>query len=647
MNQSDTQKQVKPSLQYRPEIDGLRAIAVLLVLLFHAGITFIPGGFVGVDVFFVISGYLITKIIRGEVQKTGTISFKKFYGKRARRLLPALFATLIGTSVAAALLLSPVYLVQYFESLVYSAASLSNIYFWSQSGYFDIDSSFKPLLHTWSLSVEEQFYLVWPVLLLLILKKASARNAPIWIAAISVLSLAANAIAYLPPIESAGWITAITANAKSSIYLLTPFRVFEFGIGALLTWCAPITRPKISLILSIAGVALITASAVLFNESLIFPSLYALVPCFGTAMVILAGTNSVAGRAIGSKPLVAVGLMSYSLYLVHWPIIVFLKNYTQLSEIVQVITAISLSMVLGYLQFRLIEKPFRTASEKSNKAKRSYNATVVLASLGFITMGSVLSWHYKGEEIPDDRKAILNSNKGCYVVNQENCNMAAEKQILTIGNSHELDAYNIMKTLLGERTDVNVMSFGTNYNCDFALVDGKIENLQDHPYMQCKERVALLNSDEFLDKFDYIVFSAHRPLTWGAKMIKITEHLKSRNPRLKIIFMSGYIGIRPNRCDDLSARFGTFDVCKSPEYVDYFADTENTEIAKLPLAQKDFLYIDKVAMLCRDRKLENCEVEAYGQPVFTDGDHLTLAFSKMIGEKMKVYYRKELHDMGL
>lgn len=647
MNVSDAKIQPQSTLKYRPEIDGLRAIAVSLVVLYHAGIMFIPGGFVGVDVFFVISGYLITAIIRSEVQATGAFSFKKFYGKRARRLLPALLTTLTVSSIIATTLLSPIYLAQYFESLAYSAASLSNIYFWSQSGYFDIDSSFKPLLHTWSLSVEEQFYLVWPALLLLILKKTSAKNAPIWIAGISLLSLAANAIAHIHPIDTAGWITSIAANGKSSIYLLTPFRVFEFGIGALLTWCTPIARPKLSLLLSAAGIGLIVASSMQLNESLIFPSLYALVPCIGTALVILSGANSAAGRVLGSRPFVAVGLMSYSLYLVHWPIIVFLRYNAQLSEAAQVIAAISISMFLGFIQFRFIEKPFRIASEKSNKTKNAYNAAIALTSLGMIAIGSVMALHYKGSDISDDRWAILNSSEGCYVLNQKHCNAEAEKQILTIGNSHELDAYNIIKTALGERPDVNVMSFGTNYNCGFTLVDGKVKNLQDDPRMKCKERLALLNSDEFLKKFDYIVFGAHRPLTWGAEMIKITEHLKRRNPHLKIIFMGGYIGIRPHRCDDLSARFKTFDVCKSPDYVDYFANTENDKIANLPIAKNDFLYIDKVAMLCRDRKLKNCEVQAYGKPAFADGDHLTLAFAKLIGEKLRVYYRKELHDIGL
>lgn len=144
--------------KYRPDIDGLRALAVLLVILFHVGFTQFSGGYVGVDVFFVISGFLITGIIRDEIHDTGTFQFSRFYTRRAKRLLPALFATLLITSILANLILTPTYLQQYFHSLIYATASLANIFFWSQSGYFDIDSSFKPLLHTWSLSVEEQFY---------------------------------------------------------------------------------------------------------------------------------------------------------------------------------------------------------------------------------------------------------------------------------------------------------------------------------------------------------------------------------------------------------------------------------------------------------------------------------------------------------
>ena len=158
----------KNTHKYRPDIDGLRAIAVLSVLLYHVGFDRLSGGFVGVDIFFVISGFLITKLLMSEYERSGNIDFKSFYIRRSKRLLPALFFTLIVSTIVAALLFTPQRLVTYGGSMIHSVLSFSNVYFFFQSGYFDVDSGLKPLLHTWSLGVEEQFYLIWPLLVLAI-----------------------------------------------------------------------------------------------------------------------------------------------------------------------------------------------------------------------------------------------------------------------------------------------------------------------------------------------------------------------------------------------------------------------------------------------------------------------------------------------
>ena len=207
-------------IKYRPEIDGLRGIAVLGVLLFHLGVQQLSGGYVGVDVFFVISGYLITRLIRSDV-RAGTFTFTRFYVRRTRRLFPALFFTLVLCLVAGCLLLSPGHLENFAGTLIASILSVSNIQFWQQSGYFDLESSLKPLLHTWSLGVEEQYYLFWPWLLVFLTRRFARHTFAIILIG-GICSFCLNLVFY--------------NSSHATIFYLLPFRAFEFAIGALTLW---------------------------------------------------------------------------------------------------------------------------------------------------------------------------------------------------------------------------------------------------------------------------------------------------------------------------------------------------------------------------------------------------------------------------
>lgn len=338
---------------YIEEVDGLRAIAIIAVLLFHAEISGFGGGFVGVDVFFVVSGFLITRLIAREIDLTGRFDFVQFYVRRMKRLMPALFATIAATVVLAELLLPNYFAEKSAASAFHAIISLSNFYFWRQSGYFDDDSDTKPLLHTWSLSVEEQFYLLWPAMILFVHTRFSST-----VRTFLLLLGIAFSLLY-----------AMRAGANSAAFFLLPARAHEFLIGALLVQLPDFPRHRRILAdgLLAVGLGAIVYAVVMFNERTIFPSMNALVPCVGAAVLINAGPASRLGFVLRSAPAKWLGGISYSLYLVHWPVVIFWKAVL-LEPLMPVDQAgiICASIGLAVIWHRAIETPFRAGADRSS-----------------------------------------------------------------------------------------------------------------------------------------------------------------------------------------------------------------------------------------------------------------------------------------
>jgi peptidoglycan/LPS O-acetylase OafA/YrhL len=367
-----------PSTAYRPDIDGLRAVAVLLVVIYHSGFLFLPGGFAGVDVFFVISGFLITSIIHREIAN-GTFTYAGFYQRRIRRLMPALFAMIFVTTIVAAFLLFPSDFVAYGKSLLAASLAVSNVYFWRENGgYFGGNAQEVPLLHTWSLSVEEQYYFTWP-LYLMICHRLFTRRATVMVTAIALLACLAVS----------EWVARITFGAA---YYLLPTRMFELMIGSLLamTWNDwPLLRRPFANVLSVAGIAMILYSGIVIDSSFRFPGVNALYSTMGAALIILAGKSEFAlvNRLLSLRPIVFVGLISYSVYLWHWPLIVFVRYVG-----VELTTTLSLafvaaSLLLGWLSWKYIELPFRT--QQTGNFKRTFAwlyAAPVAVAAGFIVI---------------------------------------------------------------------------------------------------------------------------------------------------------------------------------------------------------------------------------------------------------------------
>ena len=340
--------------RYRPDIDGLRAIAVGSVVLFHAGFTVLRGGYVGVDVFFVISGYLITANLHGDLLQ-GRFSILGFYERRARRILPALFVMMAAAAVGSALFL-PDDLKLFGESVAATTLSLSNVFFFTHTGYFDLSAATTPLLHTWSLAVEEQFYLVFRLLLWAAARAFGGRRAAL-VAALAALWAGSFALSL--------W--QVGYEPRAAFYL--PFdRAWELLTGSLLaTGAAPApTRRWMCEVAGGGGLLLILGPVFLLPQGAAFPGLNALAPCLGAALVIWSGPEgraspSLASRLLQTRPMVAVGLISYSLYLWHWPMLVFARYYS-LSEpgLVTRTLVVGLAAAAATASWRWVELPFRT-----------------------------------------------------------------------------------------------------------------------------------------------------------------------------------------------------------------------------------------------------------------------------------------------
>lgn len=379
-------------LGYRSEIDGLRALAVIPVILFHAGFGVFSGGYVGVDVFFVISGYLITSILLGDLEKS-SFSILDFYERRARRILPALFFMMAATSVAAWILLVPIGLENFSKGIISVALFVSNILFWRSSGYFDPSAELNPLLHTWSLSVEEQFYIFFPPLLWLI-----------W----------AYFRRYLVPILMVGVICSLliaqwaSSHEPTANFFLLPTRAWELGIGAL---CALSLKNRASMEskasgpLAFTGITLILASIFLFDEGTPIPGLYGLVPTVGAAMIILfASPQNLVGRALSFRWLVSIGLVSYSAYLWHHPLFAFARLFGDVHLPAGTGTGlIALTFILAWLSWRYIERPFRSSRGFSRAQIFGFSAAGMTALIGIGIVGLLTSGGAFRYSAPDQK----------------------------------------------------------------------------------------------------------------------------------------------------------------------------------------------------------------------------------------------------
>ncbi|MDB5981796.1 MAG: putative acyltransferase, putative rane protein [Pseudomonas sp.] len=372
------------ALGNRRDIDGLRALAVIPVVLFHYGFNGFSGGFVGVDVFFVISGYLITSIICREIE-AGRFSFYDFWARRARRIIPVLSVVMAAALVVGWLLLPPNDYAHLGRAIRYQAMFISNILFMRQDGYFDPASELKPLLHTWSLAVEEQYYVIFPLLMVLITR--FLRHWRWALFALLLLSFGLN-------------IWAITREPDAAFFLL-PMRAWELLCGAMLA-VTPLSqralsqralRPWVYQAVSLAGLLAVVTAMCSFDKNTLFPGWAALLPVLGATAMIWANGQSLTwvGRLLSTRGMVGVGLISYSLYLWHWPVYVY-ANAASIDGIqrFEAVLWVAVSVGLAYLSWRFVETPFR--EKRLLPGRKPVLITGALSMLVLAMAGQAVHW---------------------------------------------------------------------------------------------------------------------------------------------------------------------------------------------------------------------------------------------------------------
>jgi len=477
-------------VHYRPEIDGLRALAVLPVIFFHADLFFFSGGFVGVDIFFVISGYLITSILIKDLREN-KFSISKFYERRARRILPALFFVIILSIPIAWITFLPKDLLNFFQSVLAITFFSSNILFWRESGYFDSESSLKPLLHTWSLSVEEQFYVLFPIFLFIIWRYRK-NNLFLIIFIAAVLSLLLSEWGQ--------------RNHQSANFFLAPTRAWELLVGVLASIYLSNHKLKPNNILASIGILMISFSIIAFDKTTPFPSLLTLIPVLGTLILILyTDSKSTIGKVLGHPSLVAIGLISYSAYLFHQPILVFFNyKYQALMDPVIKIFLIAFTLFFAFLSWKFIEQPFRDKERINTNVllKSIIGTTILLTSLGLIGItnfnGSLSA--FRGDPFPNEiERTLVRSFNQFKNVNGRN--------LLIWGDSYADALIKPLNDGLSEK-NVGIVSF-IKHSCPSLLGTRRTENrlgqaFSDSCYKFNQE--TKLKIEESKNDYEYIIF---------------------------------------------------------------------------------------------------------------------------------------------
>ena len=529
-------------MKYRTEIDGLRALAVVPVIFFHAGFSAFSGGFIGVDVFFVISGFLITSILIEEI-KYRKFSLIEFYERRARRIFPALFFVMLVSVPLSIFLMQPQKFKDFSESLVAVSLFSSNILFWWESGYFDGSSEEKPLLHTWSLAVEEQYYLFFP-LLLIVSWRFGKRNL---IALFFIIALVSFILSE--------WALYKGGRFSTGSFYLLPTRAWELLVGSLVALKLFDTQKKENRWLTLLGCLLILLPIIFYTKNTEFPGLYAALPVLGSALFIMFyDKTSFVNVIFTARPVVGIGLVSYSAYLWHQPLFSFarLSLYKEPSTIVFLIL-ILLSFILAFLTWKLVEQPFRN---RHSFSRRSVAVFSFISLAGFLSIG--VYGFYKDGDVPGLSRMSPNityaslgqklkvTGSVCEMQPTEafsfihECSFGdlnSKRNVVLIGDSHALALSDSLSKLLNESNRKGIF---------LRLADCEII-----PYMVRNKRINESCSDRFehflayLKSYDADVILASR---WSFNLYPIANY----------IVKMPYFDSEGNR--ELDANFSEFDV---------------------------------------------------------------------------------------
>jgi peptidoglycan/LPS O-acetylase OafA/YrhL len=628
-------------MNYRREIDGLRAVAVLPVILFHAGVSLFSGGFVGVDVFFVISGYLITTILISEMN-AGTFSVANFYERRARRILPALFFVMLSTIPVAWALMLPTQFMDYTEGLAAVSLFVSNILFWSKEDYFASVAEDNPLLHTWSLAVEEQFYIFFP-LLLLALWRFGKNPVFYFVVLLTGVSLA---------LSEYGW-----RNHPSANFYMIHTRAWELGVGAICAFLLIGRKPWDSELLSLLGLGFILTSIFIYDETTPFPSLYALLPVVGAMLIILfSSPATLTTKILSTKVLVGIGLISFSAYLWHQPLFAFARIASKFEPSLWVMVTLTvLTFVLAFGTWRYVEKPFREKRVKIFNSRALVLSFSGLAGLVFITFGlyvhgtNGLITRFSGEE----RQVLLDSINYKKVIRTEayerfECffDQSQDSNVLVKNNCIDLDV------------DSRVILFGDSEAAHY--IEGLKSNYLEGSVFQwtgasCRPFIHTGQSErcrKFLDLFfEYVVPDLTRldkvlvSANWSNTHSKIGD--AEFNSRIKetidkIKSTGAQVVIIGNTPDFPSDPYG--ELIKSRQLTEETAYLQASDyhaseaLLRLIAGHMGVVIIAPTRILCDGADPTECLFKKNGEYLFFDQGHLSFAGSKMLIENPEMQF---------
>jgi peptidoglycan/LPS O-acetylase OafA/YrhL len=613
------------------DIDGLRAVAVLPVLAYHVGIHSVPGGFIGVDIFFVISGFLITQVLLQDIDG-GRFSLIKFYERRVRRILPALVVVAAVTFFVCARYSLPSEFIDFSKSLIAAALSVSNIYFWQTGGYFTAPALSKPLLHTWSLAVEEQFYVFWPPCL--------------WFGAVFIKRHLLRATCVLMAVSLIVSSFGAFYDREAAFYLVDS-RAWELLLGGVLALGAfpkPLGIVARNL-LSACGLALIAISVFTIHSDMPFPGLLALPPCLGAFLVILAGRDgeSIAGRLLSVRPLVFIGLISYSLYLWHWPLTVFQQNDAILltggSDQARKLIIIAASLACGTLSWWLVEQPFRIGAWRPARpmlfrlAAVASGVLIFLGALGWVEQGfpsryspqqlqiaSYLNYHAHG---------MYRADQGCFIYREgldtwgPKCLRLdkAKPNYLLVGDSHTAELWWGLHTAYPK---INFLE-ASAVSC-FPVIDHAIGEASF-----CTRPM-----DELLHKFltthrvDMVVLSARWKKEYLPRIADTLEWFRTNNIPVTLIGPTVVYDSPLPRL--LLTTHGIKDSDFLDEHWDHSLVTLDDELSSIAAAH-GAAYISLLRLLCSGYSCSN--TDAAGLPLVFDEEHLTAEGSNLVAMKLR------------
>lgn len=622
--------------KYRPDIEGLRAVAVLGVVLFHLGWRRLSGGFAGVDVFFVISGFVITRMVSDEIAH-GQFSFGRFYRRRIFRIVPALLVTIACTTVATFVLFSPDRLMSYSRSAIGALLSFSNIVFWSEAGYFDVASDLKPLLHTWSLGIEEQFYLIWPAVLFLVCRDLDPRGKstrPLRvILLLSVTSLLAAEL--------------FRHGAASLVFYWMPFRIFEFGAGAALVFL-PRTEPtRLGNAALISGLAAIVLTFFAYDRLTPFPGITALLPCVGAVLAIAGGQTRLGGWLLGNKVSTYFGRHSYALYLVHWPLVVLAKQRLSGSDSVLFMGGLFVATVASaHLMHVMVEVPFRSwgRAEGGPQLRRgalgiAASAVTLLAVAGFAATGRLEPLRVFDQRIllspakieAGRAKRYVDSIATCEATGKDDClaPRAGAYNVLIVGDSHAVDGFNALWWRFPQFHFV----FSALPGCPPYSAIRKIVRPTHPSLVECEELNKRRFEPESLKGIDLVVVSLLTQWFTPDQLEPYLEFVRTKS-KAKLMVLGNYFILKSDVTDIIQAPHYQGDQSFDSEVDSRFEGERRFQ----ELSEKHgFLFVSKQKALCRPTCLF---VDENGVPFTWDRHHLSLEFAHRLGDAIEPVVRE-------